>query len=108
MNTVPTLGSLSMLQTRGFRKKYTRYLSHPGAFLAYHNKAVIPIYILHQTVMVLLALYVVKLEFPVTVKFLILLAGTLKITRLIYELLFQRVRLMRLLLGMNPKLDPMI
>jgi glucans biosynthesis protein C len=80
-----------------------KFLNKPSALLSYRNEAVYPFYILHQTVLLILGFYVIKLNLNIPMKFLILVIGTFGIVWLFYEFIIRRVRLLRLLFGM--KLD---
>ncbi len=73
-----------------------------NSLLEYANDASYPFYILHQTVLVAIALAIVELNVPWLVKYCLLLVGTLGITAAVYELLVRRLRPARFLFGMRP------
>ena len=68
----------------------------------YTSEAVLPVYVLHQTVIVLLAFYVVQWHINATVKYLIISLASLLIIVVIYDLAVRRVEPTRFLFGMKP------
>lgn len=79
----------------------------PGSSLvskvgAYTAEAVLPIYILHQTVIVLLAFYVVQWQIPGALKYLIISLGSLIAIFAVYDVAVRRTRITRFLFGMKP------
>jgi glucans biosynthesis protein C len=84
----------------GYAKQYFNR-SHP--VLAYVNESIYPFYILHQTVIVILAYYVVRVNEPVLDKYLFIVSVTLVLCIFIYHLLIRPYPLTRLLFGMNVK-----
>jgi len=83
-----------------------QYLTRPSRFLRYANEAVYPYYILHQTVMLVLAFYVVPLSWPAWVKFVVIAVGMFAGTGLIYEGMIRRFNLIRPLFGLKMKAKP--
>ena len=79
-----------------------RYLNTKSKILNYANEGIYPFYILHQTVLVILAYYVIQWETPVLVKYFVLSTATLIICILIYDLLIKRNNITRVLFGMKP------
>lgn len=72
----------------------------------YANEAVLPFYLLHQTVIVAFGFYVVRLDIGAPVKFLIISLASLLTTLLCYEFLIRRIRPVRFLFGMRPTKAP--
>lgn len=68
---------------------------------SYANEAVLPFYLLHEPVIVLVAWYVVRWQAPDLAKYLVLVAVSLLVTIGVYELLVRRFRVARLLFGMK-------
>jgi hypothetical protein len=68
---------------------------------AYTTDAVLPIYVLHQTVIVLLAFYVVQWQIPGVVKYLTISLASLIIIFVIYDVAVRRTRPTRFLFGMK-------
>jgi len=83
-----------------------RYLQRSNAFLRYTNQAVYPFYILHQTVLLLLAYYVVRWPTGIGGKYVVLVAGTFAGTVLLYDLVVRRVAFLRPLFGLEPAAPP--
>jgi len=78
-----------------------KYLNKPSNFLSYRNEAVYPFYILHQTVLLALAFYIVKWNVSIATKFILLLISTYGITWLIYEFIIRKNNCMRLIFGIK-------
>jgi peptidoglycan/LPS O-acetylase OafA/YrhL len=70
-------------------------------YLKYANEAVLPFYILHQTVLITLGYFVMQWAIPDPLKFLIVLSGTFIIVMILYEFLVRRFSLLRFLFGMK-------
>ncbi|MDB5129108.1 acyltransferase family protein [Mucilaginibacter sp.] len=82
----------------GYGKQYLNRF-HPA--LNYLNQAVYPFYILHQTVIVILAYYIVRTTDTVLMKYIYTIGVTLFITMGIYHLLVKPYPVMRFLFGMK-------
>jgi glucan biosynthesis protein C len=80
-----------------------RYLNFNNRVLAYANEAVLPFYILHQTVILLVGRYVIPLELPILPKYLLVSAGSFVLIMAIYQLLIRWFNPMRFLFGMRPR-----
>ncbi|MEV4065978.1 acyltransferase family protein [Nonomuraea dietziae] len=73
-----------------------------GALRGYLAEAVLPLYVLHQPIVVAVAYQVVRWEAPIAVKYAVIAAGSLILTVLAYDLLVRRTRLTRFLFGLRP------
>jgi len=73
---------------------------------SYLSEAVLPIYVLHQTVIVVLAFYIVEWEVNALVKYLALVAVSFAIIVAVYDLAVRRAPLTRFLFGMKPSRRP--
>lgn len=62
----------------------------------------LPLYVLHQPIVVAVAYGVVGMDAPIPVKYLLIVAASLALTLASYELLVRRTRLTRFLFGMRP------
>jgi glucan biosynthesis protein C len=82
-----------------------RLLNTPSAALAYLAEGSYAVYLLHQSVIVVLAFYVVGLDVPWPVQCLILLVVSVVATFLLYEIV-RRVAWVRFLFGMRPLRRP--
>ncbi|PSL44744.1 peptidoglycan/LPS O-acetylase OafA/YrhL [Chitinophaga niastensis] len=81
-----------------------RYLNRPHKVLGYLNQAVYPFYILHQTVIVILVYYIVRVpNESILSKYLFTVVVTFFITMGIYHLFIRPYALTRFLFGMKPK-----
>jgi hypothetical protein len=80
-----------------------KHLNKKSKTLTYANEAVYPFYILHQTVMIIFAYYLVDIDWTLGVKFLILVTATFGISWLLYEFLIRRWKYMRPLFGLRFK-----
>ncbi len=79
-----------------------RHLTESRPGLAYANEAVLPFYILHQTVLLTIGFFVVRWEIPDPLKWLVIAASSFAAIMLAYEYLIRRVNLLRFLFGMKP------
>lgn len=93
------VGWLSVLAILGFGK---RYLDRPSPVLSYTAEASYPFYILHQTVIVAVAFYIVRLPWGTAPKFVAIMAAATALTLAGYEVV-RRVPALRFLFGMKPK-----
>jgi len=73
-----------------------------GRAIRYANQAVLPVYVLHQTVIVVIGFYVVQWEVETLVKYLVISFAALLVTLLLYDLGVRRTAVTRLLFGMKP------
>ncbi len=81
----------------------SKYLTGTNRFLKYANDAVLPFYILHQTVIITIGFYVVQWNSGVGLKYLMISSTSLITIMAIYELLVRRLKIIRFLFGMRPK-----
>lgn len=79
----------------------SKYLNRPSKTLAYCNEAVYPFYILHQTVTVVLAYFIMNSTWPFVLKFSYLSMGTFLISWFIYEFFIRRWTAVRPLFGLQ-------
>lgn len=82
-----------------------KYLNRPSPQLAYWNRAVYPFYILHQTLIIIFAYYLMNLEWGLAAKFSILVVATFGSCWILYEIL-KRFRLTRILFGIKEQKKP--
>jgi len=78
------------------------HLNFSTPFLAHANEAVLPFYILHQTVLLTVGYFVVQWAIPDLLKWAIILSASLTIIMGIYEFLIRRFNVMRFLFGLKP------
>lgn len=89
-----------VLASLGYGRKY---LNRSGKRLSYANSAVYPFYILHQTVIVILAFYVVQTQDDLWVKFTFLFSLSFLSIILIYHLFIRPYNFIRYLFGMKKR-----
>ncbi len=78
--------------------------SKPAAIdkiLRYANEAVLPFYIIHETVVVIIGFYVVKWEAAIVVKYFAVSLASVAATLLVYEVFARRTNITRLLFGVK-------
>jgi len=80
-----------------------RFLSFNRPILRYANEAVLPFYVLHQTVIIMIGYYVVKWHTGIPQKYLFISTTALIATLLAYDLLVRRTNVTRFLFGMKVK-----
>lgn len=78
-----------------------RYLRFNHKALAYANEAVLPFYVLHQTVILAIGWFVVQWRVGMVGKYLIISVASFVAIMGVYELLIRRVNILRLIFGMR-------
>ncbi len=82
----------------GYAKKHFNFNNR---FLQYANEAVLPFYILHQTAIVIIGYYILKLSIGILPQYLIIIAATYLTVIIIYEFIVKRINLIRFFFGMK-------
>ena len=100
VNYVGMLGVWTMLI--GMLGAGRRYLDRPSQSLSYLAEASYPVYILHQTAIVVLAWFVVSAPIGGAVQWVVILVASVAASFAIYEVV-RRVGPLRYLFGMRPK-----
>jgi len=80
-----------------------RYLTSTNRFLRYANEAVLSFYILHQTIILAIGYYIVQLEIPIFIKYVMVTILSFVTTAALYEPLIRRFNILRFLFGMRLK-----
>lgn len=88
-----------ILALMGFGMKH---LNFSTPFLKYANEAVLPFYILHQTILLVVGYFVRLWAVPDLAKWAIISLVSFAIIMGIYELLVRRINLLRFLFGLKP------
>jgi glucan biosynthesis protein C len=78
-----------------------QHLNFSTSFLKYANEAVLPFYILHQTVLLAVGYFVVQWAIPDLLKWVIVVAISFVLIMVLYEFLVRRYNAMRFLFGMK-------
>lgn len=79
-----------------------RLLNFNKPFLSYLNEAVLPFYILHHPVILIIGYFVIQWNGGILVKFVIIAGIALVVIMTIYEFLIRRFNILRFLFGMKP------
>ena len=80
-----------------------RYLTASNRLLSYANEAVLPFYILHQPVILILGYFIIPLPLTILAKYLIIAPLAFGITLGLYEFGIRRANLTRRLFGLKPR-----
>ncbi len=80
-----------------------RYLNFNHSWLAYANEAVLPFYILHQPVILVIGYFVIPLALPIAYKYLIIASLAFGIVLGIYEYGIRRWNLVRQVFGLKAR-----
>ncbi|MGD2251923.1 MAG: acyltransferase family protein [Anaerolineales bacterium] len=83
-----------------------KYLNKGSKWLTYANEAVLPFYLLHQTVILCVGWFVIPWNLGILPKFLIISVASFALIMGLYELLIKRFNLVRFFFGMRPKKTP--
>jgi hypothetical protein len=79
----------------------TKFLNFSNKIQAYCNEAVLPFYILHQTMILLIGFFVVQWRLGIMLKYLIISTTSMVLILVIYERLIRRFKVIRFLFGMK-------
>jgi len=80
-----------------------RYLSFTNRLLQYSNEAVLPFYLLHQTVIMIVGWYILPRGADALVSFLMIALISFPSILLLYEIFIRHIPFMRFLFGMVPR-----
>jgi hypothetical protein len=89
-------------QQKGSTRRQKRELTLLDRASAYASEAVLPFYVLHQTVIVLLAVYIVDWPINLALKYLTISIISFVVIVAIYDVAVRRTRVTRFLFGMKP------
>jgi glucan biosynthesis protein C len=81
----------------------TRWLSRSSPTLTYATEAALPVYILHQTLIVFAVYHLHNINWPLGAKILMTVSFSLLGSLALYELVIRRSRLLRLLFGVKQR-----
>jgi peptidoglycan/LPS O-acetylase OafA/YrhL len=79
-----------------------QYLAVRTARLDYASEAVLPFYILHQTVIVTVGYFVLQWALPDVLEWATVVVISFAVIMLLYEFIVRRFNMMRVLFGMKP------
>jgi len=80
---------------------WMRFLNFKNKVIDYANEAVLPVFVIHPTVILIIAFYILPLNLDPGIKFLIVSTTALIATLVLYELLIRRIKVLRWLFGLN-------
>ncbi len=80
---------------------WMRFLNFKNKVIDYANEAVLPVFVLHPTVILIIAIYFLPLNLDPGIKFLVISTAALIATLVVYELLIRRIKVMRWLFGLK-------
>ena len=75
--------------------------SNDSPILTYLNRAVLPFFMLHQTIIIILGYHIISMELSIFGKFWYILIGSLVITFIIYEGLIRRFAIFNIIFGIK-------
>jgi glucan biosynthesis protein C len=78
-----------------------RFLDYSNRWLAYGQEAILPFFVFHQPVIIILAFYAVQWQASLPVKLLFVVLGSFVVSLGIYELAVRRILPLRLVFGMK-------
>jgi len=79
------------------------HLNFSNKWLAYGNETIMPFYLIHQPVIILISFIVVQWNADIPVKLLVVVISSLLITLGLIELLIRPFNPMRMVFGMKPR-----
>jgi len=83
-----------------------KYLNFTNKTLVYSNEAVLPFFIFHQTIILIVGWFVIQWDMSNLLKFLIITAISFPLILVLYEVFVRRFNVVRFLFGMRPKKKP--
>jgi len=82
------------------------YLNRTNRFLSYANTGVLPFYIIHQPIILLIGYFVVQWSTAIAVKYLFITATSFAVVMLVYEFLIRRIPPVRYVFGIGTRKKP--
>jgi len=79
------------------------YLNRPGKVLSYLSQAAYPVYIIHMIFLYLASYYIMQLNIPVVLSFILIVIITISGCFVIYDLIIRRINIIRPLFGLKKK-----
>ena len=80
-----------------------RYLTFTNRFLVYANEAVLPFFLFHQTIILIVGWFVLPWNIANLVKYFIIAGISFPVILLLYEVFVRHIHFMRFLFGMAPQ-----
>jgi hypothetical protein len=79
----------------------SKFLNFNNKILTYSNEAVLPFYILHQTIILSIGYFVIQWNLNIMFKYLIISTSSFIVIMVMYELIIKRLKIIRFLFGMR-------
>jgi glucan biosynthesis protein C len=80
-----------------------KYLNFTNGLLSYSNEAVLPFFLFHQTIILIVGWFVLPWNISNVVKFLIITGISFPLILFLYEVFVRHIGFMRFLFGMAPQ-----
>ena len=80
-----------------------RYLNFNHKMLTYSNEAVLPFYLFHQTIILIVGFFVIRWNIGILPKFLIVTVISFSLILVLYALLVKPFNIVRFFFGMRPR-----
>jgi glucan biosynthesis protein C len=80
-----------------------KYLNSNNKYQKYINETVLPFYILHQTIIIIIGFYVIQWNINIAFKYSMIVISSLAGIMVIYEMAVRRINVIRFLFGMKSK-----
>lgn len=97
-----SLGALSWIVF--FLSMASKHLAHKSKIIAYGNEAVLPFYIMHQTLILWVGHFIIQLQLSIPVKYIIISITSFVLIIVLYEFVIKRINTLRFLFGMRPRI----
>ena len=79
-----------------------RFLDFTNKWLRYGQEAALPVFVLHQPVIVVIAFFVVQWSVGMWIKLPLVVLGSFAVTLCLHEFVVRRIRPLRILFGIKP------
>jgi len=80
-----------------------KHLNFESKVLTYGSEAVLPFYILHQTIILCIGWFVIRWDIGILPKYMIISVASFALIMVLYEALVRRFKVVRFFFGMRPK-----
>jgi glucans biosynthesis protein C len=91
---------LTLIVLLGYGKKY---LDFDSKWLRYMNEAAFPVYVIHQTVLLIIGFFILRFNLGIVPEFIFITLLSFLSCFGIYEVFIRRIRVLRWLFGLKPK-----
>jgi peptidoglycan/LPS O-acetylase OafA/YrhL len=80
-----------------------RYLDFSNRWLEFGSNTIMPFYLLHQPVIIVISYFVVQWDAGIPIKLLVVIVGSMLVTLGLVEVLIRPFKPVRMLFGMKPR-----